>query len=196
MKTGKILFAVGAMVLAVAYVAIPFGAGAADSNIYIGRGSGQVAAKVSGTIVDGGSLIQNVRPTDNTGTPIGTASSPIRTDPTGTTSQPATYAGPWESAAGTCVLCGTSGDGGTITTAVGTRYVVRVVDSNGSPATATENGPCIAYGSAGMTIPANAAAGYAGPTSTADGGAPYLTCCAQTETASPAGPWLCATPLQ
>lgn len=106
------------------------------------------------------------------------------------------YAGPWATAAGSCVLCSTPGDGGTLTTAVGTRYLVSVVDSNGSPATATENGPCVAYASAGLTISANSGVPYRGPSNSADGGAPYLTCCAQTATESPAGPYLCASPLQ
>lgn len=127
---------------------------------------GPSGAPLAGTVLDGGGLVPS-----------------------------ATYAGPWESS-GACVVCGTPGDGGVLSTSVGQRYVLRVVDQNGSPATATENGPCVAYGSAGLTIPANSAVPYAGPASSADGGTPYLTCCAQTSTESPSGPRLCANPLQ
>lgn len=166
MKTKLVLSAV-AIACAVAYVAIPFRTIAADSTIYVGRGPGQSAAKLAGTMVDGGFSIstheRGYQPT------VGS---------------------------GACVLCSVYGDGGTITVTPGQLYAAKAVDQNGSPVTFAESAACGAFASAGNTMQAGGTEYYVGGAAFSDGGLPYLTCCAQTATASPAGPYLCVTPIQ
>ena len=100
-----------------------------------------------------------------------------------------------------CVLCGAAGDGGTLTLTIGGRYAFGVVDQSGSPVSVANGAACLAFGGAGvgeMIQPGTVFDWVVKPPPTGglDGGTTtYYTCCAQTATASPVGPYLCATPI-
>ena len=137
------------------------------------------------------------------GNPQGTASFPMRTDPTGTTKQPTLPEYSITSSGCQCVLCGVGGDGGVITETVGTLYSKSLTDVNGSPARIANGTACVAFGTGGVgrmqsagtdkplvtTMPAGADAGL---TTT------YETCCAQSSVATvgASGPWYCVCPAQ
>ena len=97
-----------------------------------------------------------------------------------------------------CVLCSTVGDGGVLAATASSRYVLQVVDQNGSPVQVANGLPCVGFGTTGTgeMIPANIPEDWI-PAASPDGSvAVQYTCCAQTATSSPAGPFLCLTPLQ
>jgi len=83
-------------------------------------------------------------------------------------------------------MCHTAGDGGLITIAPNTKYIVCSSDINGSGVTFAV-GSAAVYGSNGVTFPPNSCFAWLSPPSP-DGG-PYVTCAAQAEsTSAPVGP--------
>ena len=95
-------------------------------------------------------------------------------------------------AGGACVYCATDGSGGVISLMPGARYWLSLADLSNSPALISESAACGSYDGVGTAIGANQTLVYVAPLF-ADGGAPWLSCCAQVATTSPHGPKLCAT---
>jgi hypothetical protein len=94
----------------------------------------------------------------------------------------------------TCVLCGAVTDGGTIPVVTGTRYVVDVIDSNGSAVTFAEGQAAVFATAPGVTKAPGSYQWTATAQTAPDAGTlnGRLTCVAQTATTSaPTGPWLC-----
>ncbi len=96
-----------------------------------------------------------------------------------------------------CVLCSTVGDGGVLPQTAGTAYELSVIDSSGSPVRIANGRACVDFAATGVgqMLPANAVLHQTAVKAPDGGVATYYTCCAQTATATPSGPWLCASPL-
>jgi hypothetical protein len=93
-----------------------------------------------------------------------------------------------------CVQCSTSGDGGLLSLTAGQTIILSVVDQSGSPVRFSNTTPCGSFAAGtGMMLQPGAYQWLV--QSAPDGGSDVsYSCCAQTATSSPAGPWLCASP--
>ena len=92
---------------------------AAGVSVYAGRGTG-TAETFAGRSLDGGGFLPQVELS------TGTASAPLRTDPTGTTTQPVQGECAGQTEGCLQVFCSTVGDGGVLTATTGARYVSTV----------------------------------------------------------------------
>ena len=98
-----------------------------------------------------------------------------------------------------CTLCGTGAyDGGGVISGltIGARYVEKVVDQNGSPVRVAEGASCGSFGGTGEMKMAGSTMDLSPTTGPDAGTTTYQTCCAQTATASPAGPYYCVCPAK
>jgi hypothetical protein len=189
-KIAIIGMAIGTIIAAIIYVSIPAMVNAqASGGVIYGKGAGGAPAPIAAeqSSSDGGYSLKvsvtntpSVSVTSMPGISLAGTSAVHELGPKVVTNTT------------TCVLCSTSGDGGTLAVTAGSNVVLSVVDQSGSPVRFANGTPCVDFGPTGVGMML-APGAYQWEVSTApDGGtSTFYSCCAQTATASPSGPWIC-----